>query len=137
MRLTELGPRFVRYDTRLEVRTFCVGDPLAWKAGDPTEERETDVEYLVFVDELAAAQGVMFKCPLCYPKAGGPKGVHLVEVTFAGRGVRDDEGCHNRDGQPTRWTVLGTGVADLTIAPSIELQGGCGWHGYVTNGVAK
>jgi hypothetical protein len=39
---------------------------------------------------------------------------------------------------PGRWTVSGTGLADLTLAPSIHLSGpGCGWHGFVTAGEVR
>jgi Family of unknown function (DUF6527) len=109
MKLTELEPRFVRYETR------------------------PDGQYLVHVP-LAAAQGIEFLCPVCFARNRGPVGTHLIEVTFADRGARPEQGSHGRDGQPTRWVVSGTGVADLTLTPSIDTTPGCTWHGFVTNG---
>lgn len=83
------------------------------------------------------AQGVMFLCPLCFEKNGGPVGTHAVICWSRSRGVPDDE----KPG-PGRWKMDGTGFADLTLnadppstARSVQLSSGCGWHGFVTNGV--
>lgn len=110
MRLTELEPLFIRY-----------------------ESREAD-EYKVPVP-LAEAQGIFFLCPVCFTKNNGPVGTHGVEVTFRDRGVADDQGSHNTAGEPSRWAVTGTGVEDLTLTPSIHLASSpCAWHGFITNG---
>jgi Family of unknown function (DUF6527) len=91
---------------------------------------------------LATAQGVLFDCPKCR----APQGSHSILVWFRDRGVPDDaepgaarpEG-HEKSpqGRPAqRWTAAGTGFDDLTLKPSIALEGGCAWHGFVTNGEA-
>lgn len=76
---------------------------------------------------ISTAQGVLFECPLC--------GSHSILAWFRDRGVPDDAVPG-----PGRWTPTGTGLADLTLKPSINLDGpnavGCRWHGWVTNGDA-
>jgi hypothetical protein len=60
----------------------------------------------------------------------------MVQVFFVGSPVPDRLGT-NKDGKTVRWHATGTGLDDLTLAPSIEEQGGdCGWHGFVTKGDA-
>lgn len=78
---------------------------------------------------LAAAMGVRFLCPVCFRKNGGSVNTHSVVVWFRNRGVPD-----NWPPGPGRWEVSGTGLADLTLAPSIQLHAACAWHGFVTNG---
>jgi len=85
------------------------------------------------VDTLAEATGMFFLCPGCFAKNEGPIGTHGIIVTFAGRGVPDHLGSHGNSGQPSRWTVSGTGFHDLSTQPSIDV--GC-WHAYITNGEA-
>lgn len=126
MKLTDLEPKFIRYESRVITWTRVLGDPLTWKSGDPTEQVTGPREHKIFVDSLAEAQGIWFRCPKCRS--------HCVEATFAGRGVPDDMGTHNKAGEAVRWNVSGTGFEDLTTTPSILLQGGCDWHGFVTNG---
>ncbi len=123
-RVLDLEPEFGIYGERTVTE-----DPL-----NPTPYVQ---RYFQHVDTLAEAQGVWMLCPLCYQNKGGPIGVHYIDVTFADRGVPDHLGAHNLEGKPTRWAVSGTGYADLTTLPSIQLQGGaCQWHGYITNGEA-
>ncbi len=107
MKLTELEPQFLRYEL--------------------LEGKETHR----YVDTLADAQGVMFLCPQCWKKNNGPVGTHSVLCWFVGRRVPD-----HVFPRPGRWHVSGTGYDDLTLQPSVFLTGqGCGWHGFVTNGV--
>lgn len=84
---------------------------------------------------FAEADGVMFLCPKCYAANGGKVGTHSVICWFAGR-VMDD-----LDPKPGRWNPQGTGLDDLTFVPpgavSVQLLGGCGWHGFVRNGSAE
>lgn len=132
MRLTELEPEFVRYDTRRQLITVVVGDPLTWKDGDPTEEVERDVEWTLPVEAFGEAQAVQFLCPKCFAEKDGAVGCHLVRVTFADRGVTPTQGCHNSKGEPTRWQIVeGNSFDTLRLAPSILLEGGCNWHGHV------
>jgi hypothetical protein len=134
VRLTELEPRCIRYETRVEKRTFCLGDVATWKDGDPTEERVVPVRYEIRVDSFSEAQGIVFLCPLCFAKNSGSVGTHWCSVSFAERGVSSDEGTHNSEGSPVRWNVSGDSFDNLSTTPSILLQGGCNWHGYITNG---
>lgn len=85
---------------------------------------------------LAEADQLDFLCPACFAKNGGAEGTHHVMVTFADRGVPDDAGSRGTEG-PTRWHASGTGLADLVLTPSIQLDAssppeqGCHWHGWV------
>lgn len=75
------------------------------------------------------AQSIWFQCPVCR----GARGHHVL-VSFAGRGLADDQGSQNRDNKPSRWRVSGTGIDDLTLEPSVDCTPGCPWHGWVRNG---
>ena len=82
------------------------------------------------VDTLAEAQGIMFLCPKCQS--------HSVVCWSRSRGTPD-----KAQPGPGRWAMKGTGYADLTLdadppssARSVLLNGGCGWHGFVSNGEA-
>lgn len=82
------------------------------------------------VGALYEAHGIIFLCPSCFAKNGGPIGTHSIMVWFKNKGVPDVE-----TPGPGRWAVVsGTGVANLSLAPSIQLSTGCLWHGNVTNG---
>jgi len=91
------------------------------------------------VASLAEAQGILYLCPLCYAKNGGAIGTHRVNTTFDARGVPDHLGSHSEEGAPTRWVIAsGSGFHDLTLTPSIWLKGSvCGWHGFITFGLAN
>ncbi|MDE2470651.1 MAG: hypothetical protein KGL35_18385 [Bradyrhizobium sp.] len=97
--------------------------------------RLTDGNNFRRVDSIAEAQGVMFLCPLCYAANNGSRGTHSVICWSRSRGVPDDI-----DPKPGRWVLKGTGLDDLTLdgeagqSRSVLLLGGCGWHGFVTNG---
>lgn len=90
------------------------------------------------VPTLAEAHGVLFLCPKCFAEKGGAVGTHSVICWSRSAGTPDDI-----EPLPGRWTMVGTGIADLTLngdppggARSVLLGGGCGWHGHVTNGDA-
>lgn len=92
------------------------------------------------VDTIEEAQGVIFKCPKCWKDKGGPIGVHSVICWSRSRGVPDDI-----TPGPGRWRLVGTGIDDLSLMAdppgkmkSVHLTGagGCGWHGFVTDGDA-
>jgi hypothetical protein len=114
VKLTELEPRFLRYEKR--------EDGVFWP-------------HAVGIHD---AQGISFLCPLCFEKNGGPVNTHSVICWSRSRGVPDDASPG-----PGRWMLDGTGFADLTLngdppgnARSVLLTGGCNWHGYITNGEA-
>lgn len=127
IKLTELRPEWQKY--KLGVAEPDHGRKLPdgtmqW-GGFPCEE-------IWRVDTLAEAQGIGFLCPVCFEKNKGPKGTHRVFVTFADRGATDAQGSHNKEGKPSRWVVAGgSGFDDLQLTPSIQLGGGCNWHGFV------
>lgn len=84
------------------------------------------------VSDVRQANGIVFLCPKCFVANGGSIGTHSVLVWFKDKGVPDTE-----DPKPGRWAVVGgTGYANLSLAPSIQLTTGCQWHGYVSNGSA-
>jgi hypothetical protein len=78
--------------------------------------------------QFSEAHGIRFECP---------KGHHLIQVFFAGSPVPPHIGT-NKEGKMVRWNKSGTGLADLTLTPSIQEQDDiCGWHGFITNGEAN
>lgn len=78
------------------------------------------------VGTQAEAQGIRFRCPKCITEIPGS---HDVVVPFAGRGVPDDA----YPGM-ARWEASGHYYEDLTLGSSIQLIGGCEWHGNITDG---
>jgi len=95
------------------------------------------------VESIDQAQGVRFLCPLCFHRNDGPRGTHSVICWSRSKGVPE----HVKP-KPGRWKMVGTGLHDLTLhgdpgpdgfvqnmARSVLLNGGCGWHGYVTGGL--
>lgn len=128
MKLSDLGAKFLR--RVLKEDTWTRRKP------DGTDEQVTGPrEYLLDVESLAEADGVMFLCPKCFADNKGEVGTHSVICWFVGK-VPDDV-CP----KPGRWNPSGTGLHDLTFvghgAVSVLLTGGgCAWHGFVKNGDA-
>lgn len=138
IRLTDLEPRFVRYETRTDTWQAVDGDHATWRErGSPTKTVTGPREYSIRVATLTEAQGIRFLCPVCFQENGGPVGTHGVEVAFDGRGVEPQQGSRNHAGAPSRWGVSGTDFDDLTLTPSIDIGrgDGCRWHGFVQSGV--
>lgn len=132
MRLSELEPEFSRVDERIEPRQVILGDHETWRErGCPTQEVVGPVIYHCNVKTLEEAQQIMFLCPACFTKNGGPENTHSVLVGFHGRDLLPHQSSQSRDKQPSRWNVAGTGTADLTLNPSIDCE--C-WHGWIKNG---
>lgn len=103
---------------------------------EPIWVRKTDVGYRE-VATKAEAQGVRFLCPKCYAANSGPIGTHQIICWSRTLGVPD-----GATPGPGRWTFAGE-LANLTIngdppgnARSVQLNGGCAWHGHVTDGEA-
>lgn len=87
------------------------------------------------VETAQEADGVMFTCPQCASKVpdtdDGKRSGHVVLCWFVGK--VPPEAAPG----PGRWTFTGTGIEDLTLSPSVFLNGaGCGWHGWVKDGNA-
>lgn len=137
MKFSALEPRFIRYETRVEASHVVEGNAETWRErGMPTREVVGPKEYSITVQSLAEAQGIWFLCPKCLAENPTGVGVHSCEVTFSGKGAKDDQGSRGTGGKPTRWNVSGTGFNDLTLTPSVALIDGCAWHGFITNGEA-
>jgi hypothetical protein len=83
------------------------------------------------VTTLAEADGIWFLCPKCFIVNGGDVGTHMVMVGFRDR-CPPGSYTQNKDGQDTRWAVIGgSGMDDLQLTPSISIEACCGWHGFV------
>lgn len=86
-------------------------------------------EYLVKVDSISEAQGIKFRCPKCW------KGKDTHHVICWNPSIPPDVGP-----KPGRWTLVGTGIEDLTLvagSSSIQLLGGCCWHGFIEKGEVR
>ena len=119
-KLTDLNGHFTKYEER----------PVDQTSWEETTRNPNLVDRLyVQVKTLAEADGVRFECPKC--KAAG-EWPHPVFIGFVGRAVLGTYG-HNKDGQPVLWNMSGTSLDDLVLTPSIQIQGGCNWHGFVGN----
>ncbi len=114
--------RFIRYEA-------VISDGL--QHGVVTTPAGDIIEHLIRVETLAEAQGVWTPCPKC-AAAGNPHGV-LSFFPNVQLHPSSDLG-KNKDGKDVRWTPSGTDLADLSLSPSIQIQGGCNWHGFITNG---
>lgn len=78
---------------------------------------------------IEQADGVMFLCPKCYEKNGGPAGTHRIVCNRPRVPLRP--GVYVG---PGRWEFSGTGIDDLVLtasSSSVKLSGGCAWHGFV------
>jgi len=74
--------------------------------------------------QLADAHGLMFFCPRCVATKA-----HYVLCW------RPEVPLHHAPG-PGRWTLGGTGLADLTLSPSVVVNA-CGAHFFVRNGAIE
>ncbi|HSC15413.1 MAG TPA: hypothetical protein VLI71_09870 [Gammaproteobacteria bacterium] len=87
----------------------------------------TPTSFRTDVESVGEAQGVLFLCPACWRRNGGPAGTHSILVWFEGRGVPDEV-------EPVaRWQAIGNSIDDLSLHPSVN--GDC-WHGWVRDGAA-
>lgn len=125
--LCDLEAEFIRYEKSI------AGEGHGRPQPDGTMQWggfEIDIQKVV--ENLSEAQGINFLCPLCFVKNNGPVGTHTVSISFESRGVKDDQGSFNKDGKPVRWNIIGgSGLDDLQLSPSIQIQTGCQWHGYI------
>lgn len=88
---------------------------------------------------FAEAQGLLMYCPCAYASVE-PRAHHIM-VPFgnppSGIPLSSDHGPSAR-GNPNhhpRWTMAGTALEDLSVAPSIDVGGDVScWHGFITNG---
>lgn len=100
-------------------------------------------------NHIEGAQGVLFQCPVC--AVGKEPGEEVDDLT--GERRRFFRGAHyvlcwfsnprnapavpaDAFPRPGRWQATGETIDTLTLSPSVLLQSGCGWHGWVKNGDA-
>lgn len=79
---------------------------------------------------LEGSDGIIFLCPKCFTANGGPKGTHQVICWRP----HVPQTMHPK---PGRWEFKGIGFEDLTLfagSSSIQLMGGCSWHGFIRGG---
>lgn len=104
MRLVDLDPRFLKVETERSFRD---------------------------VDDIAAADGIVFLCPKCLGDNGGQRpGVHSIICW-------QPHIPQTIPPTPGRWSFVGTGIEDLTLkagSSSIALTSGCCAHFYITAG---
>lgn len=140
MRLTDLNPQFLgaggpgvyqRTDRRCLVcdgKGGAVGCDVCYQSGFAYEQAPR-----------REGVGLMFNCPhgdACLKKVGVefPEDAGKHYVSFAnpldgGEPFEPNRGPH--------WQRIGDTVETLTLTPSIFSKverGGCGWHGFITNG---
>lgn len=97
---------------------------------DPQFLRRESADSFWYVDDLAAADGIMFLCPKCYVVNGGAIGTHSV-ICWRPRVPQDTSPT------PGRWEFEGTGYGDLTLvagSSSVLLRSGCMAHFFVRAG---
>lgn len=123
MKLTDLMPEWVNYAGGKSFQRFSdshshvnYGEDEEWASPPDSPE------------DIAHADGIMFLCPTCFKKNGGPIGTESVLVWFANRPnvPTDAEPLH-------RWRASGTSFDDLTLSPSVNVDHEH-WHGFITNG---
>jgi hypothetical protein len=128
MRVTDLSPEWIIY------RTGIADKYLGRDLPDGTIQwGGFECEYIPRVDDPRIAQGIEIYCPKCWLPGKGEQdgvGVHRLQVTFVDAGVLPHQGCHNGE-TPTRWSVKGSSFEDIQISPSIQIIGGCAWHGHI------
>jgi uncharacterized protein DUF6527 len=89
------------------------------------------------LSSIDGAQGIFLWCPCAY---GNDARAHGLIVPFANpRGAPvppHNFGMRARGGgPPPRWQMAGSGIADLSLSPSIDVGEPSCWHGFITNGV--
>jgi len=120
MRLTDLEPEWVNRTGAGRHQRFC------------DSHAHVDIHYSEGeepggAEDIAAADGVLFLCPVCFARQGRV-GTESVLCWFNGRGVPPEE----LPG-PGRWNASGASFDDLTLVPSVNVDHGH-WHGFITNG---
>lgn len=133
MRLRDLEARLTKYSEPISTwKRLKPGiDPLRGNWTDDDFEEVTGPKGVFTpVETLAEADGIWFLCPKCFATDH-----HSVSVGFSGIATPGTYG-HNKAGQPVLWNMSGTCIDDLVLTPSIQLEGGCNWHGFLgSNGV--
>jgi hypothetical protein len=93
-----------------------------------------------YLDGIEGAQGIFLWCPCGYGKpefpldGGRPHGLMLPFRNPRNAPVPPDSFNRQADGRTPRWEMSGSGLADLTMTPSIAIGKPECWHGYITQG---
>lgn len=94
---------------------------------------------------IAGAQGILFQCPKCAVgcepgEEDGRRffrGAHYILCWFSNTGGGVFAPAADVFTPSPRWRLeSGTSLDDITLSPSIQIVGGCAWHGFVRNGSA-
>jgi hypothetical protein len=125
MRLTDLFPQFLK-----------IVEVTKEQEGDDGRQGPGPFYDLTPVESLAMADGIRFTDPRWAASNPGQDGHEIGEVIYVAFSGHDPQGLISRgtDGQPTAWSVSGSGYADLCLSPSIfsDPKGTPpGWHGFV------
>ena len=122
MRLTELQPEWMNYVDGGQQGfsdTHSTVDYGSGEAASPPDSAEGIVQ----------ADGVLFLCPTCFVKNGGPAGTESVLCWFANKPHIPADATPG----PGRWTATGSSFDDLTLSPSVNVdKEHC--HGWIKNG---
>jgi hypothetical protein len=120
VKLVDLSPHLIKYETINE--NVPLKDIQVVKG----------IEYKTKANSIEEAQGIIFKCPVCY---NDDFYKHYIEITFNNRGVDDHQGTHNLDGSPARWDILSfDNLETISLSPVGLIDGHCGWHGSIVKG---
>lgn len=93
---------------------------IAW-GGDPHHGNYIELP------SMEGADGVTFFCPF-----GGDKACSIV--------LWNHDVPASVEPGPGRWSMMGTGLHDLTLSPSVNMSAGpcaCKWHGWIKDGVCS
>lgn len=85
------------------------------------------------VESISEADGIMFQCPTCFLKNGGPIGVHSI-ICWRPKVPQTIPPV------PGRWEFQGSGINDLTLvagSSSILIQGACNAHFFIKAGAIE
>ena len=124
MKLSELEPQLFRIERRVEPYRIQNNEGVVEDAVGPRL-------YLVNVDTIAEADGIMFLCPLCFKNNNGNVGTHSCQC------IRPSIPQSPDLTGPGRWELVGTGYHDLSLVSnptSVQLLSGCKAHFTVSNG---
>lgn len=104
--------------------------------------KDTTSKGMTYTDDLVGADGLFLWCPCGYGKpefpleGGRPHGIYVHFSNPRGCSPAPaDAGSQSRNGGPSRWVIdSGSGIADLTLSPSIAIGTLECWHGYIKAG---
>jgi len=81
----------------------------------------------ILTDDITQADGILFLCPECFKKNKGAEGTHSVKCWKKGIDA-------SLFPKPGRWKFSGTGYDNLSLKPSIQINGSCNAHFHITAG---